>query len=100
VRNDRLRLQDILASIAEIADSLPPSQADFDANKFVQSHILRHIQIIGEAAWRVSEATCIGSRLLRNLFAGTSPRRRINLAGWDPRWRLVSVSRWSRLTGC
>jgi uncharacterized protein with HEPN domain len=57
VRNDKLRLLDIRASIAEIADSLPPSQADFDANKFVQSHILRHIQIIGEAAWRVSQAT-------------------------------------------
>ena len=33
----------------------PSTKADFDSNKLVRSHVLRHIQIIGEAAWRVSE---------------------------------------------
>jgi uncharacterized protein with HEPN domain len=43
-RGNRLLLQDILDSIA----------VEFDANKLVQSHVLRHIQIVGEAAWRLT----------------------------------------------
>jgi len=53
MRPTRLLLQDILDSIAEILESTPPAKRDFDANKLVQSHLLRHIQIIGEAAWRL-----------------------------------------------
>ena len=53
MRPTRLLLQDILDSIAEILNNTPPAQRDFDANKLVQSHVLRHIQIIGEAAWRL-----------------------------------------------
>ena len=53
MRPTRLLLQDILDSIAEILDSTPSVKRDFDANKLVQSHVLRHIQIIGEAAWRL-----------------------------------------------
>ena len=53
MRPTRLLLQDILDSIAEILESTPAAQSDFDANKMVQSHILRHIQIVGEAAWRL-----------------------------------------------
>jgi len=48
-----LLLEDMLDSMAEIMDNTPASQADFDANKLLQSHLLRHIQIIGEAAWRL-----------------------------------------------
>jgi len=55
MRNDSLLLQDILDSIREIISSLPPSQALFDADKFCQSHILRHVQIVGEACWRLSQ---------------------------------------------
>jgi uncharacterized protein with HEPN domain len=55
VRSDQLLLQDILDSIEEILDSTPPNKAAFDANKFVQSHLLRHIQIIGEASWRITQ---------------------------------------------
>lgn len=54
MRTDRLLLQDILDSITEVVDAAPPTEAEFNASKFVQSHVLRHIQIIGEAVWRLS----------------------------------------------
>ena len=56
MRPDRLLLLDMLEAIEEVIDTTPPTQAAFDANKFLRSHILRHIQIIGEAAWRLSQA--------------------------------------------
>lgn len=55
MRPTRLLLLDILDSIAEIVDSTPAAKSDFDANKLVQSHLWRHIQIIGEAAWRLPD---------------------------------------------
>ena len=55
MRPDRLLLHDILDSIQEIVGTTPPTRAMFDANKLVQSHLVRHIQIIGEAAWRLSD---------------------------------------------
>ena len=55
MRSDRLLLQDILQSINEVIDATPSSAEEFDANKYVQSHVLRHIQIIGEAVWRLSD---------------------------------------------
>lgn len=55
MRPDRLLLQDMLEAIAEVLDTTPPTRAEFDANKLVRSHVLRHIQIIGEAAWRLSK---------------------------------------------
>ena len=55
MRTDRLLLQDMLEAVDEVIDTTPPTQADFDADKLIRSHVLRHIQIIGEAAWRVSE---------------------------------------------
>jgi uncharacterized protein with HEPN domain len=55
VRVDRLLLQDILNAISELIDTTPVTQAEFDGNKFVRSHVLRQIQIIGEAAWRISQ---------------------------------------------
>jgi len=54
MRPDRLLLEDILEAIDEVLDVMPPTRAEFDANKLVRSHVLRHIQIIGEAASRVS----------------------------------------------
>lgn len=56
MRPNRLLLQDMLEAIGEVLDTTPPTQADFDADKLVRSHILRHIQIIGEVAWRLSPA--------------------------------------------
>lgn len=55
MRPTRLLLQDMLDSVAEIIQTLPRTKSEFDANKFLQSHIFRHIQIIGEAAWRLPD---------------------------------------------
>jgi len=54
MRPDRPLLEDILDAIDEVLDVTPATRAEFDADKLVQSHVLRHIQIIGEAASRLS----------------------------------------------
>ncbi len=54
MRSDRLLLEDILEAIDEVLDVTPSTRAEFDADKLVRSHVLRHIQIIGEAASRLS----------------------------------------------
>ncbi|HTW95194.1 MAG TPA: HepT-like ribonuclease domain-containing protein [Tepidisphaeraceae bacterium] len=56
MRTDRMLLHDILDAIAEVQDVLPATQHEFDSNKLVSTYVLRHIQIIGEAAWRLSDA--------------------------------------------
>jgi uncharacterized protein with HEPN domain len=53
MRTARLLLQDILDSIAEVIDTTPATQADFDGDKLKQSHVLRHLAIIGEASSRL-----------------------------------------------
>lgn len=53
MRPTRLLLQDMLESISEVREYTPASEEEFIANKLVQSHVLRHIQIIGETAWRL-----------------------------------------------
>ena len=54
MRPDRLLLQDILDAIQEVVTTTPTSRTEFDANKLIQSHVLRYIQVVGEAAWRLS----------------------------------------------
>ncbi|HEX72057.1 MAG TPA: DUF86 domain-containing protein [Candidatus Hydrogenedentes bacterium] len=54
MRNDHRRLQDILEAMDEIIQSMPDTRAQFDADRFRRSHVLRYIQIIGEAAARLS----------------------------------------------
>lgn len=54
MRPDRLLLLDILDAIDEVLDVTPSSREEFDDSKLVRSHVLRHIQIIGEAATRLS----------------------------------------------
>lgn len=56
MRTDRLFLGDILDAIDEILSTTPATQAEFEANKLVQSHLVRNIQIIGEAVSRLSKA--------------------------------------------
>ncbi len=56
MRPDRLLLQDMLEAVEEVLDTTPPTREAFDADKLVRSHVLRHIQIIGEAAWLLSQA--------------------------------------------
>ena len=53
-RGDRERLLDILAAIDVVAKYLPADREAFDADPPVQSHIYRHVTIIGEAIWRLS----------------------------------------------
>jgi uncharacterized protein with HEPN domain len=55
-RSDRLRLQDILDAIDEVGRYLPADQTEFDSNPPLQSHIYRHVMIIGEAAFRLSKS--------------------------------------------
>ena len=55
MRNDRLRLQDILDAIAIIEQDTPADRGTFDANRAIKSHVLLHVQIIGEAVSRLSQ---------------------------------------------
>jgi uncharacterized protein with HEPN domain len=57
MRPDRLLVQDVLEAIDEVIEATPATRDAFDADKFRRSHLLRHIQIIGEAAWRLSPTT-------------------------------------------
>lgn len=56
MRPDPLILKDILEAINEVVSTTPATKSDFDNNKLLQSHILRHIQIIGEASSRLSQS--------------------------------------------
>lgn len=55
MRSDRLLVLDILDAIAEVNDTMPAAQNAFDADKLIRSHVVRHIQIIGEAVSRLSQ---------------------------------------------
>jgi len=55
MRSDRLRLQDILDSITAIQRHTPATRQQFDADEPVRSHILLHVQIIGEAVSNLSQ---------------------------------------------
>ncbi len=55
MRSDRSRLQDILDAIQVIEQYLPANRAALDADPPLQSHIYRHLLIIGEAAWSLSQ---------------------------------------------
>lgn len=56
MRSDRLLLQDVLDAIDEVARYLPADREAFDANPLLQSHIYRHVTIVGEAMWRLSQS--------------------------------------------
>jgi uncharacterized protein with HEPN domain len=55
MRGDGLRLHDILDAIAAIERHTPASRKEFDSAEPIRSHILLHVQIIGEAASKLSE---------------------------------------------
>jgi len=50
MRDDRARLQDILEAIARIEQYRAGGRSAFDQNELVQTWVIYHIQIIGEAA--------------------------------------------------
>lgn len=54
MRDDRERLRDILEAIAWIEKYTANSRAAFDREERVQTWVLRHVQIIGEAARTLS----------------------------------------------
>lgn len=53
MRTSRLLPQDILDAIAVIERYTPETEASFDADPPVQSHVARHLAIIGEAVARL-----------------------------------------------
>jgi uncharacterized protein with HEPN domain len=55
MRRDRIRLQDILEAIAAIQRHTPANRDGFDSSEPIRSHILLHVQIIGEATSKLSE---------------------------------------------
>ncbi len=56
MRSDRLRLQDILDAIAVIEQYAPADRRQFDADFPIRTHLLFHIQVIGEAVSRLSQS--------------------------------------------
>ena len=58
MRADRLRLQDILEAIERIERYASKGQAVFLEQELVQTWIIHHIQIIGEATGRLSDDFC------------------------------------------
>lgn len=58
MRSDRIRLLDVLEAIDVITRDLPKSREEFDASPPMRSHVLLHVQIIGEAASKLSDVLC------------------------------------------
>ena len=55
MRDDRERLRDILEAIERIEKYALLGRAKFDADELIQTWILHHIQVIGEACRGLSE---------------------------------------------
>ena len=55
MRSDSLLLNDILDAIRTIRAYLPQDRETFDFNPPLQSHILRHLMIVGAASGRLSQ---------------------------------------------
>jgi uncharacterized protein with HEPN domain len=57
MRSDRERLEDILEAVARIEQYQTRGREAFESDELLQVWIVRHLQIIGEAASRVTEET-------------------------------------------
>jgi uncharacterized protein with HEPN domain len=57
MRNDRERLRDIQEAIHKIEKYATQGEEEFFANELIQSWILLHLQVIGEAARSMDTAT-------------------------------------------
>jgi uncharacterized protein with HEPN domain len=55
MRNDRERLNDILEAMTKIEKYAKRGENVFKHNELVQNWILRHLQILGEASWALSD---------------------------------------------
>lgn len=54
MRNDRARLEDILEAIASIARYTARGRSAFDRDELIQSWMVYHLTVIGEAAARLT----------------------------------------------
>lgn len=55
MRDDRVRLMDMLEAIERIEKYAQAGEAEFRQNELVQNWIIHHLQILGEAAYKVSK---------------------------------------------
>jgi uncharacterized protein with HEPN domain len=55
MRDDRERLQDILEAIERIERHAAKGREEFEKDELIQTWVVHHIQIIGEAARKLSE---------------------------------------------
>lgn len=55
MRDDRQRLLDIIEAIERIEKYVPRGRQTFEKDELIQTWILRHLQIIGEAARNLSD---------------------------------------------
>jgi uncharacterized protein with HEPN domain len=58
MRSDRERLLDMLDAIEAIKKYASKGRASFDAEELVQTWIIHHLMLLGEAAAQVSDAFC------------------------------------------
>ncbi|MCA9454569.1 MAG: DUF86 domain-containing protein [Nitrospira sp.] len=56
MRNDRERIRDILEAIERIERYVPDGQPRFEQDELLQTWMVHHIQIIGEAARKLSDS--------------------------------------------
>lgn len=57
MRSDRARFADILEAIEKIERYVPRGRQAFESDELFQVWVVRHLEIIGEAASRVSDET-------------------------------------------
>jgi uncharacterized protein with HEPN domain len=57
MRSDKERFYDILEAIEKIERYVPRGKQEFETDELFQVWIVRHLQIIGEAANRISKET-------------------------------------------
>jgi len=56
MRDDRVRLEDILEAIKRVERYAKRGQKAFQADELLQTWVIHHIQIVGEAASKLSES--------------------------------------------
>jgi uncharacterized protein with HEPN domain len=57
MRSDRERLLDILEAVDRINTHKTEERIEFDSDELLQVWVVHHLQIIGEAASRISDET-------------------------------------------
>ncbi len=55
MRDDRERLLDMLEAITRIEKYAPRGREAFDADELIQVYMVHHLQVLGEAAYKLSK---------------------------------------------